>query len=177
MGRPRACTKLLALLFSWTSRHTLVSSASCNSQVVTDPIARGESTGWVSQDLGAGKRRQGHVSGEVEVGDEEVLVVYGGTSIRNDDVNHVTAKTTNISLLSKNTGSDQIWTQLETIGGSNRTNTSQPRGCCALHSAMQAYAAARCVRSCSLLSPVQCDMPCYAVLHSVVFCFAVNRKG
>lgn len=103
---------LLLVLVSQASQR--VHGATCDSLEVTDPTSLRDSTGWVSQAAGAGQRRQGHVSAEVEAWEQEHIVVYGGTSVRNDDVNDVVARGSGISIL--NTSNPQNWTGLEMVG-------------------------------------------------------------
>lgn len=112
MWQPVVFATLLLLLSQDIGRHTGASGATCDSQDVTDPTSRGDSTGWISEDLGAGERRQGHVSGGIVAWDKDVLVAYGGTDVRNDDVNDVLGRTGNLSVLTNTSGS---WTQLEMI--------------------------------------------------------------
>lgn len=94
-------------------------AATCDSHVVTDPTSRRISAGWISEDLGAYEERQGHVSGGVVAWDSDVLVVYGGTHIRTDDVTDVLGRTGNVSVLMDDGGTDS-WTDLEMIGRSIR---------------------------------------------------------
>lgn len=103
---------LLLVLVSQASRRAY--AATCDSLEVTDPVSLRDSTGWVSQAAGAGRRRQGHVSAEVVAWGQEYTVVYGGTSVRNDDVNDVGALGSDVSIL--DASSPQNWTGLEMVG-------------------------------------------------------------
>lgn len=105
----------------------VVNGATCDSIDVTDPTPLRDSTGWVSQVAGAGDRRQGHISAEVVAWDQEHIVVYGGTNVRNDDVNDVVARGSEVSIL--NTSNPQNWTDLEMVGKSGVTLTSIKQIC------------------------------------------------
>lgn len=94
----------------------VVDAATCDGIDVTDPVSLRDSTGWDSQDIGAGKRRQGHVSAEIVAWGQEHIVVYGGTSQRNDDVNDVSGEETSVSIL--DISNPQNWTELEMAGES-----------------------------------------------------------
>lgn len=87
--------------------------ATCNSLDVTDPTSLRNVTGWDSQDPGAGARRQGQVSAEIVAWGEEQLVVYGGTSVRNDDTNDVFATESRVMIFDT---SLQEWVRLEMVG-------------------------------------------------------------
>lgn len=109
---------LPTLLLLLTHKAGRVCCATCDSQTVTDPKSKRDSSGWVKQGDGAGERRQGHVTGAI-VGSsgEDILVVYGGTDIRNDDVNDVVARTGNVSVLNLGEpAASQNWTELTMIG-------------------------------------------------------------
>lgn len=124
MGQPVVFATLLLLLSQDIGRHSGASGATCDSQDVTDPTSRRDSTGWVSEDLGAGERRQGHISGRVVAWDMDVLVVYGGTGLRNDDVNDVLATSSNLSVFTNADEISQSWTQqLEMISECLRLGT------------------------------------------------------
>lgn len=91
-----------------------VDGATCDSLEVTDPTSLRDSTGWDSQDVGAGELRQGHVSVEISAWEQEYIVVYGGTDTRTDDVNDVLAGGSRVSLL--DTSSMLTWESLEMVG-------------------------------------------------------------
>ena len=94
----------------------VVDAATCEGVTVTDPVSLRDSTGWDNQDLiGAGKRRQGHVSAEIIAWGQEHVVVFGGTSQRNDDVNDVTGEESSISILDMS-NPQRNWTELEMAG-------------------------------------------------------------
>ncbi|CAM9268923.1 unnamed protein product, partial [Sphacelaria rigidula] len=94
-------------------------AATCDSRDVTDPTSRRDSAGWIRENLGANEMRQGHVSAGVVAWDKDILLAYGGTHIRTDDVTDVLGRTSNVSVLMDDGGTDS-WTELEMIayGGS-----------------------------------------------------------
>ena len=106
-------TALLVAIVSQTVPQ-LVEGSTCDSMNVTDPVSSRDGTGWIGQNAGAGKRRQGHVTAEVEAWGDTYLVAYGGTSVRNDDVNDVMAKGSGVSIL--DSANPWNWTELEMIG-------------------------------------------------------------
>lgn len=92
-----------------------VEGATCGSvNDVSDPISLHDSTGWIRQDMGAGGMLQGHISTEMLAWNEKYIVVYGGTTVRTDDVNDVFAVGSNVSIL--DISSSQNWTLLEMVG-------------------------------------------------------------
>lgn len=92
----------------------------CGLVDVTNPESLRDSTGWDSQDpVGAGERRQGHISAEVVAWGQEHIVVYGGTSVRTDDVNDVAGRGSRVSIL--DISNQQYWTELEMVGESSTT--------------------------------------------------------
>ena len=91
-----------------------VDGATCDSLEVTEPTSLYNSTGWVSQDVGAGELRQGHVSAEIFAWDQEYIVGYGGTDTRTDDVNDVLAGGSRVSIL--DTSTMLSWESLEMVG-------------------------------------------------------------
>lgn len=105
-----SCLSLAVLLVS------PVLSAICDSISVTDPVSLRDSTGWDSQDFGAGQRRQGHVSAEVTVWGQKHIVVFGGTNLRTDGVNNVYAQESSVSIM--DITNPQNWTELEMVGES-----------------------------------------------------------
>lgn len=104
------------VLVSRTARvAVIVEGATCNSVDVTDPMSSTDSSmGWVSEAVGAGERRQGHITAEVEAWDQAYLVIYGGTSVRNDDVNGISARGSSLWILDNE--NPRNWTELEMIG-------------------------------------------------------------
>lgn len=105
-----------AVLVSRIARVTVfVEGATCNSLDITDPVSSTDSSmGWVSEAMGAGDRRQGHITTEVEAWDHTYLVIYGGTNVRNDDVNGVSARGSSLWILDNE--NPRNWTELEMIG-------------------------------------------------------------
>lgn len=104
---------VLVLQVAWLK----VDGATCDSLEVTDPTSlrdSANSTGWVSQDVGAGELRQGHVSAGIFAWDQEYIVVYGGTDTRTDDVNDVLAGGSRVWLL--DTSTMLSWESLEMVG-------------------------------------------------------------
>ncbi len=95
----------------------VVDGATCDGVTVTAPVSLRDPTGWDSQDIGAGQRRQGHVSAEIIAWGQEHIVVYGGTSLRNDDVNDVLGEETSVSILDMS-NPQKNWTELEMAGES-----------------------------------------------------------
>lgn len=104
----------LVLLFQATAWLPSVDGATCDDLDVTDPTSLRNSTGWESQDVGAGELRQGHVSAEITAWGQEYIVVYGGTHVRTDDVNDVLAGRSRVSLLDTSTWAS--WESLEMVG-------------------------------------------------------------
>lgn len=100
-------------------------TVTCDGVSVTEPVSIRDSTGWDSQDLGAGKRRQGHVSAEVTAWGQEHVVVFGGTSLRSDDVNDVFAQGNSVEIL--DISNPQNWTELEMVGASTQRHSYLPR--------------------------------------------------
>lgn len=97
----------------------VVDADTCDLVNVTAPVSLRDSTGWDSQDpAGAGERRQGHVCAEIEAWGQEHIVVYGGTSVRTDDVNDVTGRDSSVSIL--DISNQQNWTDLEMVGESEQ---------------------------------------------------------
>lgn len=105
-----------AFLVSRTARVAVtVEGATCNSVDVTDPVSSTDSSmGWVSEAMGAGERRQGHITAEVEAWDHAYLVIYGGTNVRNDDVNGISARGSSVWILDNE--NPRNWIELEMIG-------------------------------------------------------------
>lgn len=104
----------------------VVEADTCDLESVTAPVSLRDSTGWDSQDpIGAGERRQGHISAEVEAWGQEHIVVYGGTSTRTDDVNDVTGRGSEVSIL--DISSQGSWMELEMVGESEVSNTTNSR--------------------------------------------------
>lgn len=96
----------------------VVEAALCDSTTVTEPVSLRDSTGWDKQDvIGAGERKQGHVSAEILAWGQEHIVIYGGTSVRTDDVNDVTAGGTDLYILDISNPTTN-WTDLEMVGES-----------------------------------------------------------
>lgn len=69
----------------------------------------------MSDDVGSEGRRQGHVTGVIHSSNRDFLVTWGGTDIRNDDVNNVLGTEANVSLLDISTPGKH-WTTLTMIG-------------------------------------------------------------
>lgn len=116
-----SCLSLVVLV-----SHVVVDAAICDNINVTDPVSLRDSTGWDSQDLGAGERRQGHVSAEVTAWGQEHVVVFGGTNLRTDDVNDIFAQESSVSIL--DISNPQTWTELEMVGESAQQQKSFRRG-------------------------------------------------
>lgn len=94
----------------------VATAAVCDGETVTDPVSLRDSTGWDSQDSigGAGQRRQGHVSAEVTAWDQKHIVVFGGTSVRTDDVNDVVGREAGVFVMDITNPAN--WTELEMVG-------------------------------------------------------------
>lgn len=101
--------------------HVVVDAVTCDGIDVTEPVSLRDPTGWDGQDLGAGKRRQGHVSAEITAWGQEHVVVFGGTSLRTDDVNDVLAEESSVEIL--DISNPQNWTELEMVGESAQRQT------------------------------------------------------
>lgn len=117
-SRPMYGACILLLLLSSHDRGQ-TEAATCDSRDVTDPTSRRDSAGWIRENLGANEMRQGHVSAGVVAWDKDILLAYGGTHIRTDDVTDVLGRTSNVSVLMDDGGTDS-WTELEMIGLSVR---------------------------------------------------------
>lgn len=109
---------LVYLLLVVFVSHVVVDAATCDGTDVTEPLSLRDPTGWDSQDLGAGKRRQGHISAEITAWGQEHIVVFGGTSLRTDGVNDVFAEESSVAIL--DISNPQNWTELEMVGESAR---------------------------------------------------------
>lgn len=94
----------------------VVDADTCDLVDVTAPVSLRDSTGWDRDPAGAGERRQGHISAEIQAWGQDHIVVYGGTSVRTDGVNDVTGGGSRVSIL--DISSQQNWTELEMVGES-----------------------------------------------------------
>lgn len=93
------------------------STTTCDSQSASEPTSKKDLRSWLAHDVGAGARRQGHITATVHKINDALLVAWGGTATRNDDVTDVLGSEANVSML--NTSSmDQNWTTLTMVGGS-----------------------------------------------------------
>ncbi|CAM9750475.1 unnamed protein product, partial [Ectocarpus sp. 4 AP-2014] len=92
-----------------------IDAAVCGGETVTDPVSLRDPAGWDSQDSigGAGQRRQGHVSAEVTAWDQKHVVVFGGTSVRTDDVNDVLGREAGVFVVDITNPAN--WTELEMV--------------------------------------------------------------
>ena len=114
---PATTTAAILLALVLQAAWLKVDGATCDSLEVTDPTSLSDSansTGWVSQAVGAGELRQGHVSADIFAWDQEYIVVYGGTDTRTDDVNDVLAGGSRVWLL--DTSTQLSWESLEMVG-------------------------------------------------------------
>lgn len=89
-------------------------AAACGAQYVAYPTSEWASSGWVSRDIGAGNRRQGHITGVIK-SDADLLVSWGGTALRTDDVTDVLGREANVSVFDT-AALKQNWTTLTMIG-------------------------------------------------------------
>lgn len=107
-----------ALATLWQSvllvSRVVVDADTCGLVNVTAPVSLRGSTGWDQDPVGAGERRQGHISADIEAWGQDHIVVYGGTSVRTDGVNDVTGRGSHVSIL--DISSQQNWTELEMVG-------------------------------------------------------------
>lgn len=104
--------------------YVAVDAVTCDGISVTEPVSLRDPTGWDRQDLGAGKRRQGHISAEVTVWGQEHVVVFGGTILRKDDVNDILAEESSVEIL--DISNPQNWTELEMVGESATAEAVYP---------------------------------------------------